>query len=129
MAQMNYDSETSKLNDYELDKVVPILARCLINKVGREKATTNSYMVKKLKECGYDVNDIRIRKCINYMRTRDVIERLIASHYGYYVTNDAEELAQYCGTLRQREEAIANVRMAMEAQLERLKADETMNDK
>lgn len=118
---MLFEQETSNLTDYEMNELMPIMVKCLKNKIGKENAITNSVMVEKMREHGYNLTEIRVRKIINYIRTHGLIERLMASNRGYYITTDKDEMWKYCQSLLGREEAIREVRMAMESQMERMK--------
>lgn len=120
MALILFEPETSKLTEYEMNKLLPIMVKALKNKVGKENAITNAYMVEKMREHGYDLTEIRVRKIINYIRTHGLIDCLMASNKGYYISTDKNEMNNYCQSLLGREEAIHEVRMAMESQMERM---------
>ena len=121
MAIVLFEPETVKLTEYELEKLVPVMVKCLQNKIGKDNAVSNRYMVEKMREHGYDITEIRVRKIINYIRTNGIIECLMASNRGYYITKDKSEMQKYCHSLYQRQEAIEEVRLAMENQMEKMK--------
>lgn len=121
MALVLFEPETSKLSEYEMDELMPVMVKCLQNKVGKENAVSNRFMVEKMQEHGYDISEVRVRKIINFVRTNGIIECLIASNKGYYITKDKNEMKNYCHSLFQRQEAIEEVRLAMENQLEKMK--------
>lgn len=120
MAILLFEPETSKLSEYEMDELMPVMVKCLQNKVGKENAVSNRFMVEKMQEHGYDISEVRVRKIINYVRTNGNIECLIASNKGYYITKDRNEMSNYIQSLIGREEAIHEVRMAMENQMEKM---------
>ena len=99
---------------------MPVMVKCLQNKVGKENAVTNCYMVEKMQEHGYKISEARVRKIINYIRIHGLIDRLMASNKGYYITEDENEMSNYIQSLIGREEAIHEVRLAMESQLEKM---------
>lgn len=120
MAIVLFEQETSKLSEYEMDELMPVMVKCLQNKVGKENAVTNCYMVEKMQEHGYKISEARVRKIINYIRIHGLIDRLMASNKGYYITEDENEMSNYIQSLIGREEAIHEVRLAMESQLEKM---------
>ena len=120
MAIVLFEPETSKLSEYEMDELMPVMVKCLQNKVGKENAVTNCYMVEKMQEHGYKISEARVRKIINYVRTNGIIQCLIASNKGYYITKDKSEMRDYCHSLFQRQEAIEEVRLALESQMEKM---------
>ena len=120
MALILFEQETSKLTEYEMNKVLPVMVKALKNKVGKEYAITNVTMVEKMREHGYDVCESRIRKIINHIRIHGLIDCLMASHWGYYISTDKKEMENYCQSLLGREEAIHEVRLAMESQMENM---------
>ena len=111
-----FELETSPLNEYERDVLLPVMVRCLSNKIGKGNAVTNRFMVERLKKSGYDINDIRIRKIISHIRTNGLVPCLIATNTGYYVSQDKVELRDYINSLKGRERAIRAVREAVESQ-------------
>lgn len=115
-----FEQQTGKLTDYEKNTLLPIMVKCLGRKVGKENAVTNAYMCDKMNENGYEIGEARVRKIINHIRTNGLVPCLMASSFGYYVTNNAEELRAYIASLKGREEAIRAVREAVEEQLEEL---------
>ena len=120
MAILLFEPDTSKLSEYEMDELMPVMVKCLQNKVGKENAVTNCYMVEKMQEHGYKISEARVRKIINYIRIHGLIDRLMASNKGYYITEDKNEMWNYVQSLIGREEAIHEVRMAMENQMEKM---------
>lgn len=120
MAILLFEPETSKLSEYEMDELMPVIVKCLQNKVGKENAVSNRFMVEKMQEHGYDISEVRVRKIINYIRIHGLIEHLMASNKGYYITEDKNEMSNYIQSLIGREEAIHEVREAMENQMEKM---------
>ena len=86
-----FDQETQPLNDYEMGVLLPLLVRGLRTKIGRENAVTNKHIVNTLKG-SYKLNDARVRKIINHIRTNDLIPGLIATSEGYFIAQSEVEL-------------------------------------
>lgn len=112
-----FSNQTAPLTEYERDTLLPIMVKCLERHVGRDAAITNSQMCEKMCAYGYQLNEVRTRKIINHIRVNALIPRLIATGKGYYVSEDEAEIRRYIESLKDREAAIAAVRMAMEEQL------------
>lgn len=51
--------------------------------------------------------DVRMRKCVNYIRSNAMIP-LIATHHGYYVTTDKKEIQAQTESLLHRAQSIIN---------------------
>ena len=120
MALLRFEPETTKLTEYEL-KLVPIVVNILKSKMGRENAITNKHLVNRMNTLGFSsMTPERVRKLINHIRIYDLLDCLVASSKGYYISNDEKEMSDYIDSLRGREEAIRAVRLALEAQLGRL---------
>lgn len=110
-----FDQETQPLNDYEMGVLLPLLVRGLRTKIGRENAVTNKHIVNTLKG-SYKLNDARVRKIINHIRTNDLIPGLIATSDGYFIAQSEAELLEYEESLKGREDAIRAVRLSIARQ-------------
>lgn len=114
-----FETETAPLNKKEM-MIASLVESLLKNKLGEENAITSKEIISSLSHIGYKVSDTRIRKIINYIRTHNVVPCLMASNIGYYISNNIEEIKGYLISLKGRENAIANVRVSLEAQLREL---------
>jgi len=93
--------------------------------LGRENAITNKNLVNRMSKLGFSsITPERMRKLINHIRIYDLLDCLVASSKGYYISNDEKEISDYIDSLRGREEAIRAVRLALEAQLGRLEKEQ-----
>lgn len=115
----NFEEQTHDLTDYEL-QLVPIFVKGLQTKIGIEKAVT-AKSIEALMSLKYKVSGPRIRKIINHIRNRGLVEGLIAGNAGYYISTDVEEIKLYIQSLESRESSIKTTREGMEAYLRRLK--------
>lgn len=110
-------SETDPLSDYELKTVLPQIVRGLLRKVGKANAITNSAIVRGMKaNLNLSLTEARVRKIINHIRCHDLVPCLIATSNGYYIAESEQELREYETSLLGREEAISNVRLAIQRQ-------------
>lgn len=123
-----FATQTKPLTEYEKDTLLPIMVKCLSKHIGRDKVITNVEMCAKMTLYGYQLGETRVRKLINYIRNNNLIECLIATAKGYYVTESIEEMEAYIESVKNREEAIRAMRMSMEEQLLKMKpTDNSLN--
>ena len=104
-----FEEQTNELSDYEKKVIVPILIRGFQNKVGKERCITNKEICNTLNtEMNLQVklNEPRIRKCIYYCRSNNLIPRLIATSKGYWIATDKQELIEWANTIQGRINAI-----------------------
>lgn len=110
-----FDRETQPLTEYEIGVLLPLLVKGLQTKLGRENAVTNKHIVNALKgTC--KLNEARVRKIINHIRTNDLVPGLIATSEGYFIATTEAELLEYEESLKGREDAIREVRLSIARQ-------------
>lgn len=118
----NFEKETAPLTEYEERTLLPIMVKCLNRHRGKEQAISNRKMIEGLEGYGYVVGgSARIRKLINYIRVNGLVECLMATSNGYYITDDPWEMKRYIESLQGREDAIRAVKAAMREQLNLMK--------
>ncbi|MCR5352508.1 MAG: hypothetical protein K6E35_08490 [Bacteroidales bacterium] len=109
-----FSAETAPLSEYERETLLPVIVKCLSRHIGKDNAITNEAMREALTLHGYKkVSSARIRKIINHIRVNGLIECLMATSYGYYITKDKDEMNDYIYSLKGRIEAIQAVMEAM----------------
>lgn len=123
MAILNFEEYTHDLSDYELS-LVPKFVNSFKSKVGKENACTSKTIEEKMTAAGHKVSGPRIRKIVNYIRNMGLVDGLVATSSGYYITTDHQDIKDYIESLEGREGAIRVVREGMEAYLRRLKITE-----
>jgi hypothetical protein len=111
-----FEKETKDLTEYEEDVLLPLMIQGFENHVGADRAITNREICGKLRAKGYDVTEVRVRKIVNYIRTHNLVPRLMATGKGYYITNEPGELLGYISSLKGRREAISEVINVMQQQ-------------
>ena len=111
-----FDKQTETLSDYERNTLVPVMVRSLAGHIGKAAAITNKYICSRMRLCGYQISDARVRKIVNHIRTNGLVQCLIATSGGYYVAETEEELKEYEDSLLGREQAIREVRLSIERQ-------------
>ena len=123
-----FETQTKPLTEYEKDILLPIMAKCLARHIGKNRAISNSQMCAKMAVYGYQIGETRVRKLINHIRNNCLVERLIASGKGYYVTESTEEMETYIKSVKNREDAIRAMRMSMEEQLSKMRPIKNNSD-
>ena len=114
--KMKVKSRTRSLSRYELNVLLPILMKGLEMKKGKMNAVTSIQIIMGMKKHGLNINNTSVNKLINYIRTNDLIDGLMATSLGYFITNSENELINYEATLLCREMALRKVRMSMQRQ-------------
>lgn len=107
-----FEEVTEELNEYELS-LVPKFVRGFSSKTGKQKAITNRKIVELMKIGGAEVSEPRVRKIINYIRNHNLVQGLIATSNGYYVSKDVEEVRKYISSLAGRENEIRRIKEGM----------------
>ena len=105
-----FETITADLSDDELN-MVQIVIKGLKVKHGKDKAVTGAVICKAL-----NINGVRLRKMINYIRINNLIPALCSSSKGYFVANNINELEDYIISLKQRIKAQVDVLNALERQ-------------
>lgn len=112
----NFEVETAPLTDYEEDVLLPLFINSLNRKIGKRNSITNVEIVAALKKQSYKIDGARVRKIINHIRIKGLVNGLIATSDGYYVATTERELAEYEQSLKGREDAIRAVRLSIAQQ-------------
>lgn len=119
---LNFEEYTHDLTEYEL-LLVPKFVQGFSTKVGKVHAVTAKMIEEKMTASGSKVSGPRIRKIVNYIRNMGLVEGLVATSTGYYISTDLQEVSDYIESLESREGAIRVVREGMENYLRRLKKE------
>lgn len=114
-----FERETHDLNSFELS-LLPTFIAGFAGKRGKDKAVTNKEIIERLKTRNIVVGEARVRKIINHIRNRGLVEGLVASSIGYYISEDVEEIDRYIESLSSRESAIRTVKESFMAYSRRL---------
>ena len=112
-----FEEQTKPLNDYELTKLVPIVAKGLKFHKGKHNAVTSEHICKCLTAQGYKINPARLRKVVNHIRVNNIVSNVVASSNGYWVSEDREEIKAHITSLISRARAIMAVGDALNKQV------------
>jgi len=108
---------TYELNEYETEKLLPLLIEGFKTKLGKEKEITSTEIIRVLTAKGYKITGARLRKIVNYIRVNNLIFNLISTSKGYYIATSQEECLKYLKSLKERIGSITSVYDALEFQL------------
>ncbi|MGN1211354.1 MAG: hypothetical protein ACI4TM_06685 [Candidatus Cryptobacteroides sp.] len=111
-----FEIETAELNEYELNTLMPLVAKGLAAHVGKENSVTNKHICDRLTRAGYQIDGARLRKIVNYIRIKGVVKCVIATSSGYYVATNKTDVSEYTESLRGRADAINAVADAVNHQ-------------
>lgn len=118
-----FEEITKELSKHEKEVVFPAIYEILRDRLGKENTITNKQIISKLSQEGITTTASRVRKTINYFRTKDTIRLLIATNRGYYISNSLEELTCYINSLEERINAIRVVKESLIRQREKAYGD------
>ena len=90
------------LNEFELKCIDPII-KGLSNKIGKENAVSNNYIIDKMNQFGYiGLTPPRVRKIINHIRNNNLLMCVCANSKGYFLPKNMKELNDYMDTMEKR---------------------------
>jgi len=101
----NFEEITEKLTEKELEMIPYLVAGFKTHT--KENPIKAPAIIKAFNTSmpQYKITEPRLRKCVNYIRSKSIIP-LIATSKGYYVSNDRNELVSQIMSLRDRSSAI-----------------------
>jgi len=105
----NFEEITVGLSHVEATVVLPKVIELLKYRKGKDNAITNKKIRNLLTAMGHEVHPAQIRKMIHQIRMKGLVNNLLASAKGYYVSSDKEEIEKYVTSLRERAAAITAI--------------------
>lgn len=115
----NFERLTCRLSEYEKNILLPAVLEILVRCRGKSKAITNKRMIRNHLQ-KYAVNPARLRKVLHHIRTKGMVEGLMATSRGYYVADNREELVKYVISLEGRIRAQQHLRDNIKKQLKKM---------
>ena len=115
----NFERDTSKLNDYEKERILPAVVAVLERCVGRTNAITNKKIIS-LYLADYPVNPVRLRKVLHHIRINHLVKGLIATGRGYFIAEDRMDFEDYIRSLDGRIGAIIEVKESITQQMDEM---------
>lgn len=111
-----FEEQTQPLNDYEREKLLPLIVAGLRTKIGSGLAITGSKICSAMRGAGYVLDAPRLRKIVNHIRTYDLLPGLVSTSKGYFVATTTQELDECIISLQGRVDAIQEVINALNRQ-------------
>jgi hypothetical protein len=126
MALTLFQNITTELTDLEKETLVPMLIDTL-STTHDEKRITGKNICGWFKASGYAVTEVRLRKCINYIRVLNLLNGkvLIGAGNGYYLTSDPHVVEDQIESIQGRINSMSAVVDSMKAELISLKRKKT----
>lgn len=96
-----FEEHTSNIKPEEIEisqVIVSIIKQCK----SKDRGITNKKLRSVLFDMGYDVNDARIRRFIQFIRANNMLPRMCGSKKGYYIAENEEEWVKYKIAFRTR---------------------------
>lgn len=109
----NFEDITSELTKDELNLVKPIMHSFVKNHVGKENIINTKEIIRKMKESGYKINDSRLRKIVNYIRSNSIAP-ICSNSKGYWLSNNEIEIKEEILSLNQRASGIKKASEGLE---------------
>jgi len=115
-----FEQYTGEFNEEERMSI-PHIIRLLENARGKSRAISNKRISAILEHnWGYKLSGPRIRKVVNLIRNKGILQNVLANSRGYWISNDLDEITFYIQSLHQRSDAILSVAHALAEQRRRL---------
>lgn len=118
----NFENYTFELNNYEKDILLPKIIQGLCVRHGKNKAISNKQACNKMRQMGLKISPARFRKIIQYIRLNGLIQNLLASSKGYYISTNKIEREKYINSLNERINSLQNTMYALTYQNENSKS-------
>jgi hypothetical protein len=98
--------------------MIPHFVTGLQTHIGHAHAVTSKEIIEGLKtNLGITVTGPRVRAIIHHIRAYGLVKKLIATNNGYYIEPDPNEVLKYIRSLKQRENAIKEIRDTLSKQI------------
>lgn len=101
-----FEEITKDLNDFEINKVIHLIALGISTKIGKDKAISSSKIcaaINNRKDLdGYKLTPVKLRKIMQAIRLSGKIMYLCSNSKGYYVAASSNELDDCIESLEQR---------------------------
>ena len=103
-----------RINNYERDTVVPLIAFLLVEADGR--VLSAGMLADGVRRTGHICNTRMVRVCVNHIRRNNIIPCLAATNKGYFVAHNDCEITETINSLEGRVESIQEVISALKEQ-------------
>ena len=101
----NFETITEELTDEE-KKIIPLLIKGF-PKYTKDNPIKAPEVIRRFNEKGYKLQEPRLRKMVNFIRSKGILP-LMGTSKGYYVSYDKNEINLQIKSLRERADSIYN---------------------
>lgn len=101
MAIYKFEDITFEITDKEVEEANFLAERWNVDPHKHEHKNASS-LVGSFKEGGFPMNEVRLRKIINFIRLNNLIIGLCSDSKGYYIARNANELKDTLISLKDR---------------------------
>ena len=102
----NFEEITKDLQAYETKVVMPLIAKGMNQKIGKENAISGNKICDSMNKSGllhnYKLNPVRLRKIMGALRLTGKVMYLCSGKNGYYIAGTTLELDDCIESLEQR---------------------------
>lgn len=77
-----------------------------------EVPMTSNNLMNAMRKLGFQITAPQVRKLVNHIRGRGLVENLIASSNGYYIENNPKKVRNYVYSLLDRASEIRRVALS-----------------
>lgn len=122
-----FEKYTQPLTSYEKAELTPRIFRGLIKAYFNNKKISNKQMREILKKEGYKITGARVRKIIQYLRTKEKFELknglrlvILGGQEGYWLSSDIDEIKNWVNSAKKRVYAQTYGFMCVEKDLKKI---------
>lgn len=110
-----WEEETKPLTDAEF-AMVPLFVESFEQHIGKDQAVSANTIVERLTKLGKKINDVRVRKIVNYLRRYNVVSCLLGNSKGYYIAEYEDDMQRHDDSIQGRIDSMIDVRDEMRKQ-------------
>ena len=97
--------------------LVPVVVKLLKTAKGHSKAVNNTYIKRYVRhQTGISLYPHQVRSILHHIRTKGLVNCVIAAHAGYFIATNANEIVVYRKALQKRIKEIAHISAAIRKQ-------------
>ena len=106
--------ETSRINDFERDVLVPLVCDLLTNANGRP--LPSEVIAQSIRNIGHHTDTRSVRRVINHIRREGLVPCVASSPKGFFVASNEREITDCIYTLESLADSIHEVIEALKSQ-------------
>ena len=107
--------ETTRMNDYERDVLVPLVCDLLMQAGGLPLSSMR--IADEIRRTGHAASTRQVRRCVNHIRVNGIIPCVASSPKGFFVASNESEISECISTLEALADSIQEVIEALRGQM------------